>query len=916
MEESYKYLIAKSDSSMHKWLPLWVHSVDTYHVMQYLLSHWLIDGALFSITKNTSPEDIRKIALFLSIFHDYGKASMTFQAKIAEGIEDLCAIHSKGELCTPSIKDPQLRNCKEMPHGIAGEILLLIKGCPASIAAIVGAHHGRPWEKGPDIADEIEEIINEDEEEIYENFDYGLRLWGGKDRRKTWIEAQDGFYRWAIDWIELFDIRNLTSINDSEAVVLTGLVIMADWLASNENYFPLFGYDQFAPEDMQKRATQAIERISLPPIWRPEFNIDFIALSKTRFGFYPNEIQSNIVEAVITSEEPGIFILEAPMGVGKTEAALLAAEEFSDKRAAGLLFALPTQATANGIFSRIIEWGEGQSEQNVLSIRLAHGMAPMNEKYTDLMKSGKYAECVIDDYEKNGLIVHEFFEGSKQALLADFVVSTVDQVLLASLKQKHFMLRHLGLSGKVVIIDECHAYDTYMNEYLERTLQWLGSYRTPVILLSATLPYERRSALIDAYTGYVDKEKNGKWRKNMGYPLLTWTDRGSIHQKEIKYSGEKRTVAIIRVDGGDTIDKELTTVIALLRDNLMNGGCAAVIVNTVNRAQLIAASVKKALPDKNVLLLHSRYISEDRSNNENLLLAHTGKQSKQSERDGFIVIGTQVIEQSLDFDVDLMITDLCPMDLLLQRIGRLHRHPAHDKCRPEILKKAKCYILGATEELEEGSVTIYGKYVLMRTRAFLPSEISLPMDIAKLVQLVYDQTCSMDMEPEGYEKARKEHERNRFIARKNADAFRLIPPGKERTINRFLEASALADEEQALAQVRNGEKSPELVILFSEGNYLTRDPWRYKDRFEFSICPSPTECRAIANQKLRFPSWTSGIISDSELGMPVEWKKSVWLKRQQLLILDEEGKAEVGDLFIQYDHEFGLRVERRRCERY
>ena len=298
------------------------------------------------------------------------------------------------------------------------------------------------------------------------------------------------------------------------------------------------------------------------------------------------------------------------------------------------------------------------------------------------------------------------------------------------------------------------------------------------------------------------------------------------------------------------------------------------------------------------------------------MLAHTGKQSKQSERDGFIVIGTQVIEQSLDFDVDLMITDLCPMDLLLQRIGRLQRHPAHDKCRPEILKKAKCYILGATEELEEGSVTIYGKYVLMRTRAFLPSEISLPMDIAKLVQLVYDQTCSMDMEPEGYEKARKEHERNRIIARKNADAFRLIPPGKERTINRFLEASALADEEQALAQVRNGEKSPELVILFSEGDYLTRAPWRYKDSFEFSICPSPTECRAIANQKLRFPAWTSGIISDSELGMPVEWKKSVWLKRQQLLILDEEGKAEVGDLFIQYDHEFGLRVERRRCERY
>ena len=910
MGDCYKYLIAKNDSNEHKWLPLWVHCSDTYHVMTNLLNYWFIDGALYAVTESIPSDQVKKIALFLAVFHDYGKSSITFQAKIAAGSEELLTLLDQVGLNTPSVNDAELRNGKEMPHGVAGEILLLLKRCPTSLAAIIGAHHGRPWHNGPVIAQEIEDILEEDEEDIYRNFNYGLRLWGGKARKKEWIKAQDDFYKWALDEIGLDTVRNLPQISDSAAVILAGLVIMADWLASNEEYFPLITYDQATPQNMKDRADYAWNHIRIPPVWRPAYNKDFRALSKERFGFVPNESQEKMIEAVINSEEPGLFILEAPMGVGKTEAALLAAEEFSENRVAGMMFALPTQATANGIFSRILKWGEEQAEHNSLSIRLAHGMAAMNEEYTNLIDSGKHAECLVDDYENNSLIVHDFFQGSKQALLADFVVGTIDQVLLASLKQKHFMLRHLGLCGKVVIIDECHAYDAYMNEYLERTLQWLGAYRTPVIMLSATLPYDRRAQFVDAYLGVKKRNEEADWRKSMGYPLLTWTDEKGVHQNEIPYYGINKNVEIKKIGSADKMPEQLPMIVNILSESLSGGGCAAVIVNTVRRAQELTHAIKKSLPEKHVILLHSRFIPEDRIEYENELLKYAGKGSTRTDRDGLIVIGTQVIEQSLDFDVDLMITDLCPMDLLLQRIGRLHRHSVHDNMRPDSLKRAKCYVLGTGHNLEKGSKAVYGSYLLMRTNSFLPEDISLPKDIAVLVQNVYDEAHQMSEEPEGYYEAREDNNNKKAIAIKNADAFRLIQPGKEKTINRFLEASVLADEDQARAQVRNGNASVEVIVLFSTDEVLTRAPWRYDDSFDPSVCPPSDFCRAISNQKVSLPGWVSDVISIKELVMPTEWEKSVWLRGKHLLILNEKGKAEVGKLIIKYDHYYGLGIER------
>ena len=913
MRELYRYLAAKNDVSESKWLPLWVHCLDTYHTMRYLLQEWKNSGAMYAITKRITEDKMQDIALLLALLHDFGKASVVFQSRISEGSTELRSQLDEAGLFVPETWDQELRLNKEVPHGAAGEMLLLINGCPPSIAAVVGAHRGRPWDKGTEIRLEIEELLEDGEQSVYKELAYGLCLWGGKARRSAWLDAQKSFLDWALSILSLDSLEALPEIGDSEAIVLAGFVIMADWLASNERYFPLIPYDQMEPDNLTNREAKVAERIKLPPSWRPIPNVNYRSLSQKRFGFLPNEVQEAAIKAVLESAEPGLMILEAPMGVGKTEAALLAAEEFSEDRAGGLLFALPTQATANGIFPRVIEWGEKQSEQNVLSIRLAHGMAAMNEEYASILEQGKYAECIVDDYENNRLVAHDFFQGTKQALLADFVVSTIDQVLLASLKQKHFMLRHLGLSGKVVIIDECHAYDAYMNEYLERTLEWLGAYRTPVIMLSATLPYERRAAFVDAYQGKRKRDIEAGWRRSLGYPLLTWTDGDRVCQKEIPYSGVKRSVGVNKVSIDDPAD-EKEEVLRIIKEGLCEGGCAAVILNTVKRAQEMAETVRNAFPDKKVLLLHSRFIAEDRLTVEDKLLKHMGKRSMKEDRDDYIVIGTQVIEQSLDFDVDLMITDLCPMDLLLQRIGRLHRHFAHDADRPDMLKEAKCYVLGCGSGLNKGSEAVYGSYLLMRTSAMLPDQLKLPDDISCLVQNVYDDTVSLASEPEGYDLAARKFREEREKDRKNADAFRIMSPGSEKTINHFLAAAALADEEEAKAQVRNGDRAVEVIALFREGESVSRTPWRYHDIFDIRVCPGEAMCRAISNQRMGLPSWVNGLLSQDELGMPESWMDSVWLKGKKLLIFDENGNVMLEKIQAHYDREYGLRVERRKSD--
>ena len=151
------------------------------------------------------------------------------------------------------------------------------------------------------------------------------------------------------------------------------------------------------------------------------------------------------------------------MGEGKTEAALAAAEILMNRfDLKGIAFFLPSQATTNAMFTRISSWLTGQSDVNQVSIQLYHSNAELNEDFRKL----EYGDVCIEDDDQDALIVHSFFRGKKTRMLSDIVVGTIDQLLMAALMQKHVMLRHLGLAGKVAVIDECHSFDPYMNTYL------------------------------------------------------------------------------------------------------------------------------------------------------------------------------------------------------------------------------------------------------------------------------------------------------------------------------------------------------------------------------------------------------------------------------------------------------------------
>lgn len=515
------------------------------------------------------------------------------------------------------------------------------------------------------------------------------------------------------------------------------------------------------------------------------------------------------------------------MGLGKTEAALFGAEELGQKKGAGgLFFGLPTQATSNGIFPRILGWLNSIEKDfdGNLSLRLVHGKASLNEDFISLMKNSESASLVnIDEssYEKeSSIIVNEWFSGRKTTNWDDFVVGTIDQLLLLSLKQKHLALRHLGFSKKVVIIDEVHSYDSYMNVYLYESLKWLGAYNVHVIILSATLPAEKRIKMAEVYLkgkGQSFTSDNLKDLKDLNqdtYPLITYTDGNEIKQETNFQKDDNEWKVKVKI-----IKENKENLINILEGFLEKDGVVGIILNTVKSSQELAKLCSKKFGEDIVELLHSSFIATDRINKEEKLLNMIGKGSKRPEKK--IIIGTQVIEQSLDIDFDVLITELAPMDLMLQRIGRLHRH---DIVRPSQFKNPKCYILGTNEYLEfdEGSVSVYGEYLLARSQYFLKNSINIPEDISTLVQKVYNEVdinFGEDLK-EKYYKMKNKYLSSLMKKEDKAYKFRIKNPIlKERRRNK---ASLIAwlkndgpqiSEVKAYAKVRDTTNTIEVVAL-------------------------------------------------------------------------------------------------------
>lgn len=912
---SYKSLWAKKQdiNGKFEWSPLYIHLHDTQKVSILLWEHWFSDSQKNIVINSihNGDEDIaKKLIKFIGACHDLGKATPAFQIKKSFANSDDLDVILKENLEQAGflgITNTHLPSINKSHHSLASQYILFKYGVKEDVASIVGAHHGKPVDTFTTIKNQAAYESNYYQEEKNTNPIY-----------KKWECVQKDILEWALNSSGFDNISDLPEINQVGQVILAGLLIMADWIASNTKYFPLFSIYEKIECNLDQRAVEGFTNWFNTEVWQADYKFDYKENFKKRFDFYPNKHQEIFIETILNTNDSGIFIFEASMGMGKTEAALFGVELLVQKKgASGMFFALPTQATTNGIFPRVEKWLTNIVDDfdDNLGLRLVHGKAYLNEDFQRLAKN--IDQDAIFNYHPS-VVVNEWFSGRKSAILDDFIVGTVDQFLLLSLKQKHLFLRHLGFSKKAVVIDEVHAYDAYMSQYLYQALRWMGVYNLPVIILSATLPAEKREELVKEYLigkGIAArKQKHEKVIATDSYPLITYNE-GSVIKYEDKFEKSlKKKIQVIKEDE----DNLLKLVMRLYK----HGGNIGIIVNSVKKAQDLAKEIEIILGSDSFELIHSRFIDTDRIKKEGEILQKIGKNAIRPARK--IYIGTQVIEQSLDIDFDIMITELAPIDLIFQRIGRLQRH---DIKRNDYCKNPTLYVIGTSEKLEfdEVSSFVYSSYLLARSQYFLPNEITIPDDLSKLVQKVYsDEDINLDKNLYNiYKNYKNEHLRSIDEQKRKAKVFRISDPDTdfledegETIIGWLNNSNEVNTEEEVFAQVRDSKETIEVIAL--QKNKSGLGLFGFEDDIYEKI-DDPSISKLIAANTLKLPqgltenyniSQTINSLENYNLKFLSKFQYSAWLKGSLGIIFNENGFFEINDYILKYSKKYGLSYER------
>lgn len=643
---------------------------------------------------NMSPEEVA----LLAALHDIGKISQGFQSKCAKWLE---------QTGMKEISTAQGWQNFEKDHAKVSQFtvqnLLLQEGMKtrSSIhwAVASGAHHGylhRPGEHG------LKELV------------------GMKD--DEWEQERQRVARQLIEALAGELPKTEISRESAHLWWLAGLISVSDWIGSDETYFP--ADRDLELNESKQRAQDAVKAIgfALPEARR---GLGFEEL----FPFPQNELQRVTVDAIT---EPGIYVIEAPMGMGKTEAALACAYRLiCEGKANGIYFALPTQATSNRIHLRVDDFVR-KVWPGSLDTRLIHANSWLMENLSQPVPASTTKGKESDDARAG----RDWFASAKRALIAPFGVGTVDQALLAVVAAKHFFVRRFGLAGKVVILDEVHSYDFYTGTLIRVLCETLEKLGCTVILLSATLTPERRTALL----GKSDIPEIDD------YPLISGRQSDGIFiTPRPAQPPEEKKVHIAFVEN--------ETALRGAWKQACNGACVLWICNTVSRAQSVYAKLEVLAQEQKesptLGLLHSRFPHFRREELETYWMELLGKGSK--NRCGCILVSTQIVEQSVDLDADLLITELAPTDMLLQRIGRLWRHPREGRS----VERAECWIIKEAagpnelramkkEEIRKtlgAKAWVYAPYVLLRSLEIWTERdgknITIPTEIRSLLKATY-----------------------------------------------------------------------------------------------------------------------------------------------------------------------------------
>ncbi|MEV2274998.1 CRISPR-associated helicase Cas3' [Nocardiopsis sp. NPDC049922] len=890
------------------WHPLVSHMVDSVHVAGQVWDHYL-SGAVRSALG--PPGTARALFAWLAGLHDIGKATPHVQrlsTRHWERVEER-APH-------PAHVGSLTYRHEQLSAHVVRELLAeegWSRQATVWVAHVVGGHHGtfpsasRSYTPGPDVL-------------------------GEKPYRAAW--------RYLFDLVTEVSGVDLAALRDhvpelGARMTVSGAVVMADWLASNEAYFPYdtATADAKPPVDEYVKASRTLaeegfRRITrLGGVWRPEPGDDARELYWRRFGIKePRDTQVRVDEVARRADRPGLMVVEAPTGEGKTEAALAAAEVLAERFGLnGLFFALPTQATTNSVFDRILDdWAHSQRHKP--TVALVHGKARLRESFTDLPSGG------VGDGGCHTITASSWLRGAKKALLSPIAIGTIDQLLFAGVAARYVQLRHLGLANKVVVVDEVHAYDTYMSQILHRVLHWLGWHGVPVVLLSATLPPGQRADLLAAYSGAPEVAVEGT-----GYPRVTWVDSPSPEQR-LDWAEDDDQVLTVRSDSATTrrgADVRIAfaperpggDLRELIEERLrgVRKGNILVLRNTVQRAQDAYDRLRAQFPDFDVSLAHARFTARDRERIDDDLVRRYGPPDKPGERPTrSIVVATQVAEQSLDVDFDLVVSDLAPIDLLLQRAGRCHRHARPASVRGSLT--APTLVVTGYHDGGDGPPGMisartrrpYEHHLLLRTMAVLThpeprGSVSVPGDVPDLIARVYGDA---EIGPESWRDVmaaattEAESHRVELSSRARTVLLGLPDPGAPSlaAVHPFGNDHEVPDDEEQAAHmlpVRHGADSVEVILLRRTGPNTAETVSRTGEppvAMPLDRTPPRRLVRAIGDQAIRLPRWQVG---DAPPTCPKGWEHAPWARRLRVLVLDQNGSTRRNGTAYHYSSDTG-----------
>jgi CRISPR-associated endonuclease/helicase Cas3 len=604
------------------------------------------------------PEAYANLVAFLAGLHDLGKFSRNFQAKRA----DLWPA-ALGPCPSSSIAGP--------PHWRATGLMLQtnilnarfrtlfphLNGYDTCLLAAIAGHHGRPPP-----SEDTDKSANE------------------ALRKRIWLDQQ------CLD-AALFAFETLAQLTGAQPALmfdpdsvalfswrLAGLITLADWIGSDADYFGPATLEM-SLEDYWRHAQCCAHRsLTAKGLWPlnvvPAMSLATIA---PRAATSPRPMQ-RLASDVPLAEGPQLVTIEDATGSGKTEAAILLATRMIAARfGEGLYIALPTMATANAMHARLanmseklFETGDGVRRPSLILSHgkslLASALAELRARPADDGEETTAASC-------NGWVADD----RRRAFFADIGAGTIDQAFLAVLPKKFLALRQYALAGRILIIDEAHSFDSYMKEELGSLLQLHAMNGGSAIVLSATLSAQARQKMAHAFLLGLGHEPRQARRQastcaSQAYPLLTRVSTAGAEERAPGLDAQLvRTVAVERVP-----DRQAAVRIASQAAD--RRAAVLVICNAVDEAIKFHAALAALRPNGTVHIFHARFAHGDRLAIEDAVLTRFGREANAIGRAGHVLVATQVVEQSLDLDFDLVISDLAPVDLLIQRAGRLWRH--------------------------------------------------------------------------------------------------------------------------------------------------------------------------------------------------------------------------------------------------